>query len=46
MAKLPINLMLLLIRANSNERGGRKVSDLKPKGKGSGIADVVRKCFL
>jgi hypothetical protein len=28
-------------KANSTERGGRKVSDLQPMGQGSGIAEVV-----
>ena len=28
-------------KANSTERGGRKISDLQPEGQGSGIAEVV-----
>jgi pilus assembly protein Flp/PilA len=31
--------MLLPTKANSTERGGRKVYDLKPYGQGSGIAE-------
>jgi len=31
--------MLLPTKANSTERGGRKVSDLKPYGQGSGTAE-------
>jgi hypothetical protein len=30
-------------KANSTERGGRKVSGLQPEGQGSGIAEVERK---
>jgi hypothetical protein len=32
-----------LKKANSTERGGRKVSGLKPKSQGSGTAEVERK---
>jgi hypothetical protein len=33
-------------KANSTERGARKVSDLKPVGQGSGIAEVVKARWL
>jgi hypothetical protein len=29
-------------KANSTERGGRKISSLQPAGQGSGIAEVVK----
>jgi hypothetical protein len=32
--------------ANSTERGGRKVTGLKPDGQGSGIAEVIRTRFI